>query len=486
MQNGSGSGGDIFVLYKIVNSGTDAGNYNAFKMSRGSGVSLASIKRQCRALNQMNHLGAEGFHWRVRVDEKSTDGTKARYTWWDIQDENARLPVKEASATELENMFGPPKKVSADANTAKGAIRSLGKAIAGSVEMNTTTQDYGPRVSVIAFKLLDLVKMHDDFAKKHGDHAPVTPSAPRPPKQAAAPQIRSPPPARAPAPRQPPRAAPQPRPQAQPPRVAPPRQAGSPVPAPRAPIPTVRKPPAATGNLMDFGEPSSSQSSFSPMGSSGFPGETKAQKKQREYAKKKAEQKLVWDDVDQRYVAIDPKSGGAFKKGTTSEPPGTTTSAAPKKKMVGIKLDASNAVGKSAQVQAAVNQRLDDMKQSQEKAVKEIREREEKKKADEAEEDQYRRKLEGKIRVWSEEHGKKKQLRALLCSMHTVLWPGSGWKPVNLGDVLDASKCKKCYHKASRIVHPDKTGDLDPEKRFLAKRVFDALSQAKTAFDEGK
>jgi hypothetical protein len=35
------------------------------------------------------------------------------------------------------------------------------------------------------------------------------------------------------------------------------------------------------------------------------------------------------------------------------------------------------------------------------------------------------------------------------------------------------------------VVHPDKTGGLDAEKRFVAKRVFDALTQAKVEFDGG-
>ena len=69
---------------------------------------------------------------------------------------------------------------------------------------------------------------------------------------------------------------------------------------------------------------------------------------------------------------------------------------------------------------------------------------------------------------------------------NTILWEGSGWKQVSLADVLDDSKVKRVYHKASRVVHPDKTGHLDAEKRFVAKRVFDALTQAKVEFDEGK
>merc|ERR1711937_978779 len=109
------------------------------------------------------------------------------------------------------------------------------------------------------------------------------------------------------------------------------------------------------------------------------------------------------------------------------------------------------------------------MQESQQKALQEIRQREQQKKKDEVEEDAVRKKLEPKIKAWSEEHGKKKQLRALLGSLHTILWPEAKWKPVSLGDILHDNKCKRCFHKASRVVHPDKTGDLDPEKRFLAK-----------------
>ncbi len=42
---------------------------------------------------------------------------------------------------------------------------------------------------------------------------------------------------------------------------------------------------------------------------------------------------------------------------------------------------------------------------------------------------------------------------------------------------MDDRKCKLAFHKASRGVHPDKTIHLSAEGRFLAKRIFDALSQ---------
>jgi len=211
--------------------------------------------------------------------------------------------------------------------------------------------------------------------------------------------------------------------------------------------------------------------------------ETKAEKLKREYAKKQQTAQRVWDDIDQRWVEVESKSNG--NSGSGSNLSGSNGMNAKKKEM-GISLDPSNAVGKSASVQAAVHSRVNEMRESQAKALQEVREREEQKKKDEAEEDEVRKRLEPQIKVWSEEHGKKKQLRALLASLHTILWPGAKWKQVTIGDLLDDKKVKLAFHKASRVVHPDKTHHLPAEQRFLAKRIFDALSQAKTEFDDGK
>lgn len=213
------------------------------------------------------------------------------------------------------------------------------------------------------------------------------------------------------------------------------------------------------------------------MPTAGRPGETKQQKLKREYAAKAATNNRVWDDIDQRWIEQTPP---AAAQAQAAGHPG----AAPK--TVGISLDGTGAIGKSANVAAAVNARVHDMKESQEKAVREVRAREEKKKADDDAEDEVRRRLEPKIKIWSEEHGKKKQLRALLGSLHTILWPEAKWKQVSIGDMLDNSKCVKFYRKATLVVHPDKTHKLNPEQRFLAKRIFDAITQAKTAFDNQK
>jgi hypothetical protein len=240
---------------------------------------------------------------------------------------------------------------------------------------------------------------------------------------------------------------------------------------------------------MDFGAPASAPAGRSKVlhhahTSPAASNESRAEKLKREYAQKNQNANRVWDDIDQRWVEVD-ASKGPMSRGSTSAPPGTVHSDRPtEKKNVGISLDASNAAGKAANVQAAVHQRVNDMKNSQAKALQELQEREQKSKVADGEEDEARKRLEPKIKAWSEEHGKKKQLRALLGSLQLILWPGADWKTVSLGDILDNSKCKRCYHKATRVVHPDKTHHLKAEERFLAKRIFDALSQAKTEFDE--
>lgn len=149
-----------------------------------------------------------------------------------------------------------------------------------------------------------------------------------------------------------------------------------------------------------------------------FNNESRVEKLKREYAEKHQNQNRVWDEVDQRWVAVDAAGAGVKKSG--SAPPTAASNNKSGSKTMGISLDASNAVGKSANVQAAVHKRVNEMRESQEKALKEVREREAKKKQEEEEEDAVRKRLEPKIKAWSEEHGQKKQLRALLATLHTV------------------------------------------------------------------
>ncbi|XP_061489326.1 putative tyrosine-protein phosphatase auxilin isoform X2 [Rhineura floridana] len=60
-----------------------------------------------------------------------------------------------------------------------------------------------------------------------------------------------------------------------------------------------------------------------------------------------------------------------------------------------------------------------------------------------------------KILEWIE--GKERNIRALLSTMHTVLWEGeTKWKPVSMADLVTPEQVKKVYRRAVLVVHPDK------------------------------
>lgn len=52
--------------------------------------------------------------------------------------------------------------------------------------------------------------------------------------------------------------------------------------------------------------------------------------------------------------------------------------------------------------------------------------------------------------------GKKSNIRALLCSMHTVLWPDAKWQKCEMHQLVTPADVKKAYRKACLAVHPDK------------------------------
>lgn len=113
----------------------------------------------------------------------------------------------------------------------------------------------------------------------------------------------------------------------------------------------------------------------------------------------------------------------------------------------------------------------------------EIRKRAEAQARDEEEMQQLRARLGPGLKSWSEEFGKKKNIRALLAGMDKVMWPEANWKPISIADLLEASKVKKAYYKASRYVHPDKLVGLSCEQRYVGQTIFDALSQAYAEFE---
>ncbi|KAG7326282.1 hypothetical protein KOW79_009683 [Hemibagrus wyckioides] len=85
-----------------------------------------------------------------------------------------------------------------------------------------------------------------------------------------------------------------------------------------------------------------------------------------------------------------------------------------------------------------------------------------------------------KILDWIE--GKERNIRALLSTMHTVLWEGeSRWKPVGMADLVTPEQVKKIYRKAVLVVHPDKATGQPYEQ--YAKMIFMELNDAWSEFE---
>lgn len=86
-----------------------------------------------------------------------------------------------------------------------------------------------------------------------------------------------------------------------------------------------------------------------------------------------------------------------------------------------------------------------------------------------------------KIEEWLQ--GKERNVRGLLCTLHTVLWEGAKWTPVTFADLMEAYTLKKAYQKACLLIHPDRVGTDNPNHR-LAQEIFIKLSAAHKAYEE--
>lgn len=81
---------------------------------------------------------------------------------------------------------------------------------------------------------------------------------------------------------------------------------------------------------------------------------------------------------------------------------------------------------------------------------------------------------------WTE--GKERNIRALLSTLHTVLWDGeSRWTPVGMADLVTPEQVKKQYRRAVLVVHPDKAAGQPYEQQ--ARMVFMELSDAWSEFE---
>ncbi|XP_059404754.1 cyclin-G-associated kinase-like isoform X3 [Carassius carassius] len=87
-----------------------------------------------------------------------------------------------------------------------------------------------------------------------------------------------------------------------------------------------------------------------------------------------------------------------------------------------------------------------------------------------------------KLQIFDWIEGKERNIRALLSTLHTVLWEGeTRWRPVNMADLVTPDQVKKVYRKAVLVVHPDKATGQPYEQ--YAKMIFMELSDAWSEFD---
>ncbi len=120
-----------------------------------------------------------------------------------------------------------------------------------------------------------------------------------------------------------------------------------------------------------------------------------------------------------------------------------------------------------------------------------VRERENAKAAEQEKKDDSRSGAERKVLQWTGNGARRGNLRALLASLDTVLYPGNTWKAVSMDVLKVPAKVKLNYRKAILQVHPDKIGpkNLPPDQQVLAELIFDELQNGYEVFvaeQEGK
>lgn len=76
-------------------------------------------------------------------------------------------------------------------------------------------------------------------------------------------------------------------------------------------------------------------------------------------------------------------------------------------------------------------------------------------------------------------------IRALLSTLHTVLWENSGWTPPGMSDLVEPPRVKRWYMKANLVVHPDKVKQKggSVEQIVIADMAFDTLKTAWSRFE---
>lgn len=103
-------------------------------------------------------------------------------------------------------------------------------------------------------------------------------------------------------------------------------------------------------------------------------------------------------------------------------------------------------------------------------------------------EDQARHELKDVVdaRLVAWKNGKETNIRALIASLETVLWPELGWQKVGMHELVTPAQVKIRYTKAIAKLHPDKlnASNTTLEQRMIANGVFGSLNDAWNAFKQ--
>merc|ERR1719317_1714094 len=94
-------------------------------------------------------------------------------------------------------------------------------------------------------------------------------------------------------------------------------------------------------------------------------------------------------------------------------------------------------------------------------------------------------KIEAKLNKWEymgEEGKQRRNIRNLLSTLHTVLWPDTSWTPVAVSGLITKKKIKDAYKAAILEVHPDKHTKDPLEVQAISSRTFEALNEAFNEF----
>nr|XP_043619159.1 auxilin-related protein 1-like [Erigeron canadensis] len=130
--------------------------------------------------------------------------------------------------------------------------------------------------------------------------------------------------------------------------------------------------------------------------------------------------------------------------------------------------------------------RLERQQRTQERAAKALAEKNNRDLQSQREQEERSRigeTLDIEIKRWAA--GKEGNLRALLSTLQYVLWPGCGWQPVSLTDLITGAMVKKAYRKATLCIHPDKVQQkgANLQQKYVAEKVFDLLKEAWNKFN---